>query len=470
MDVEVYYEGQRREAVPYSALPALHLFCRQYGFQFHWDPKQKRIDLDSGLKGKVCLLVAGGAEEGGGLEHEVLSLVETFLSSFGAHVLVQHKKTRLPAASDSALRFTVKELRALDEPRLILFQGENERRRALLNHVFQELKQTGVSCHIRMSKQEKTSSILPVQLHIPLQFGPSEKQDLVEKIAFFLASGVLCFFQAGQQINPISYLPSHIVQALFGNTPLLGKEPAAQPHEGTSQSEEITEPEVVPEAQDMDTSTFNVVTEPEQVPEPSETPVSEEAPEISTESEVHATKESPSPSPQQKDPVLQERAVPLETEKRLEAEVYFDYTLMHSDTEDRPYLLIGSLFVKNTGTELLYNPIVCLRVSPLNGIRLGGQILPPNMLETLGVQSSAGIKGWKYLDDDWFSQAQERGEYWIAPIQPMMIPPKMNESFQNFQISLLKQETRTSLTVEGMVLFNDQQVHFMTNNRIAVSF
>lgn len=435
MDVEVYYEGQRREPISYSVIPALRLFCRQYGFQFQWDSKRKRIDLESGLKGKVCLLVAGGTDEGAGLEQEILSTVETFLSGFGAEVRIQQGRNKVSADHDGALRLTVKEVHSLQEPRLILFQGENERRRALLNQVFHELKLSGIPCHIRMSKLEKTSAILPIQLHLPSGMEDAEKSELTEKIAFYTASGILCFFQDGQQINPISYLPSHIVQTLFGKMTSLESKPQAIEPEASTQAEQMLESEQIIEAEAA-----------------AETELSASLPVI------------------QNEPALRQMPVPVETEKRLEAEVYFDYTLMHSDTEDRPYLLVGSLFVKNTGTELLYNPIVCLRVSPLNGIRLGGQILPPNMLETLGVQSSAGIKGWKYLDDDWFTQAQERGEYWIAPIQPMMIPPKMNESFQNFQISLLKQEARTTVTIEGIVLFNDQQIQFTTSNRIAVAY
>lgn len=439
MNVEVYYEGELRESISYSVIPALRLFCLQYGFQFRWDPKRKRIDLDSGLRGKMCLLVAGGAEEGAGLEQEVLSLVETFLSGFGADVRIHQDRSKVPAAHDGALRFTVKEVRSLEEPRLVLFQGENERRRVLLNNVFQELKLAGIPCHIRMSRVQKTSAVLPIQWHIPSGMEDSEKKELAEKIAFYLASGILYFFQNGQQINPISYLPSQIVNKLFGQMTRLEKElEATEPREATEPTEQT-----------------------EQTPQS----------ELIIESVAPAEMELTSyPSAKQIEPALRLMPVPVETEKRLEAEVYFDYTLMHSDTEDRPYLLVGSLFVKNTGTELLYNPIVCLRVSPLHGIRLGGQILPPNMLETLGVQSSAGIKGWRYLDDDWFTQAQERGEYWIAPIQPMMIPPKMSESFQNFQISLLKQEARTTVTVEGIVLFNDQQIQFTTSNRIAVSY
>jgi len=162
--------------------------------------------------------------------------------------------------------------------------------------------------------------------------------------------------------------------------------------------------------------------------------------------------------------------VPEQVEMRTAAEVYFDYTLIHSESVEKPYLLIGTLQVKNTGNVELKNPIVCLRVSPVDSIKMGGQVLPPKLVETMAVQGTSGLKGWRYLEDDWFAQAMERGEYWIAPIQPVTITPESTESFQNFQISFMKQETGKGIVVEGVVLCNDQTVHFSANNRIAVSF
>jgi len=74
------------------------------------------------------------------------------------------------------------------------------------------------------------------------------------------------------------------------------------------------------------------------------------------------------------------------------------------------------------------------------------------------------------LEEDWFAQAKERGEYWIAPIQPIRIAPNSSESFQNFQISITRQQTGHVVAVEGVVLCNDQEAQFMSNNRIAISF
>ncbi|EST56651.1 hypothetical protein T458_05005 [Brevibacillus panacihumi W25] len=434
MDVEVYYDGQRREAIPYSALPALRLFCQEQGFQLQWDPEAKRVDLGSGLKGKVFMLIAGGMDDDTGLEYEVLSRTASFLRDVGAKPVLLERGDESSGDSDAALRFSAKELPSLDESRLILFQGDDERRRRLLHHVFHEMKESGIPCQIRISKRAKTSVLLPIQWHVPSGLEGAKRSKLAEQIAISLVSGILRDVHEGQGISPISYLLPHLLQTFFGQVQKLEEWETKDQKE--QQEQQVHQPalvEAVAEVHQEEKEEKQII----------------ERPILPTEVKM---------------------PTPIATEQRIEAEVYFDYTLMHHETENRPYLLIGSLIVKNTGTEALYNPVVCLRVNPIEGIKLGGQILPPNMVETLGVQGQGGAKGWKYMEDDWFEQAKERGEYWIAPIQPMIIPPKMSEAFQNFQISFFQQEERTTITVEGIVMVNDQQLHFPANNRIAVSF
>lgn len=437
MDVEVYYGGQRGGTMPYTVLPAFRLFCKQNGFQIKWDAKNKRIDLDSGLKGKICVLAPGGTAGETSYEGEILGKVHRFLSDFGIEVVLVEKKSDIPKDRDVAIRLSAKELRTAVKPKLELFQSEDEKRKSLINSLHAELKHTGITCVLKAQKEIRSvHSFLAIQLQLPKDTDASRRKAYGEKIAFYLASGILRYFQAAQQILPISYLPPHILKEFFGSV--------LTDQAGTLQLGHKDEQEQ----------------EQEQV--------------LELEQEHHQSEQTEPGNEDQEGP-LEETALLDEekqtpAEKRLEAEVFFDYTLFHSDVEHRPFLLMGNLYVKNTGTEDLINPIVCLRVSPVDSIKLGGQILPPNLVETMGVQSSSGIKGWRYLEDDWFSQAQERGEYWIAPIQPISISPKATEPFQNFQISIKKPETGNIVTVEGVVLFNDQEIHFPANNRIAISF
>ncbi|MED4912172.1 hypothetical protein P9761_28880 [Brevibacillus centrosporus] len=516
MDVEVYYGGLRGGTMPYTVLPAFRLFCKQNGFQTKWDPKNKRIDLDSGLKGKICVLTPGKTVGDQYYVAEILGKVQRFLSNFGIEVVRTEKKSEVPKVRDVAIRFSLEELRTTIKPKLELFQSEDEKRKSLINSLHAELKHTGITCVLKAQKEQRsTPPSLAIKLLLPIDTDLSRRKAYGEKIAFYLASGILQYFHTSQQISPISYLPMNILKEFFSSSLIdrvgtlnqgyeeeqaLEQEPnrelKQEPEQVLEQEpEQVLEqvPEQVPEQVLEQVPEQVLEQEPEQVLEQEPEQVLEQEPEQVLEQESEAEEDVVEPEPKQTQTIefhrpvqsvfvqeeqneIVEEAVWVHeikqapVEKRLEAEVFLDYTLFHSDLEHRPFLLIGNLYVKNTGTEDLINPIICLRVSPMESIKLGGQILPPNLVETMGVQSSSGIKGWRYLEDDWFSQAQERGEYWIAPIQPILISPKATEPFQNFQISIKKPENGSIVTVEAVVLFNEQEIHFPANNRIAISF
>ncbi|GIM47085.1 hypothetical protein DNHGIG_26340 [Collibacillus ludicampi] len=154
---------------------------------------------------------------------------------------------------------------------------------------------------------------------------------------------------------------------------------------------------------------------------------------------------------------------------RLQAEVYFDYSIHVSASEKQPHLIIGNLSIKNTGTEDLYNPVIYLRVTPPESIKLRGQILPPQMTESLSIQSAMGKRGWKYLEEDWFQKVHEQGEYWIGPIDPIRIGSQEVEIL-NFQLSVTKPAEGNQVMVEGFVFFQEKQIHFPSNNRIIFSY
>ncbi|MED1824016.1 hypothetical protein [Brevibacillus agri] len=502
MDVEVYYSGQRGGTMPYAALPAFRLFCKQNGFQLKWDPKQKRIDLDSGLKGKVCVLFTGSSATEAAYEWEVLGKVQRFVSDYGMEVVLTKNNLALAKNTDIAIRFSMKELRLLEKPRLVLYPHENERQRELIRCLQAELKQTGIPCQQKVSKGSKqTSGIVHIQLQIPLHTEVHRRRTYGEKIAFYLASGILEYMQSGLRIQPLAYLPPNILKLFYSSVWTTEESRAADSTTlADAEAELLDEVELLLDRPEAHEDERDGKEESEQQ-EAALLAVENEGEERATQAvagqadagtveqagaaqQAGAVEQAGAAQQAGTVQVLQAEAtapIPIEattsdqpqepsTEPRTAAEVFFDYTLIHSDSAEKPYLLIGTLQVKNTGTEVLYNPIVCLRVTPADSIKMGGQILPPKLVETLAVQGSNGLKGWRYLDDDWFAQAMERGEYWIAPIQPVVIPPQSAESFQNFQVSFLKQESGKAIVVEGIVLCNDQSVHFSANNRIAVSF
>jgi hypothetical protein len=168
--------------------------------------------------------------------------------------------------------------------------------------------------------------------------------------------------------------------------------------------------------------------------------------------------------------VLDEQKLTIEKPSKIirDAEVFFDYRLLIDKSDNKKIKVLGNLHIKNIGTEVLRNPVVCLRTTPEESVKITGQILPPNVVKTLGVMSNEGTKGWKYMNEDWFEQTI-KGENWICPIQEVTIYPQQIESLSNLQINIPNLEEQESILVEAFVFFQEQELEFAANNRISIS-
>ncbi|WP_100330282.1 hypothetical protein [Bacillus xiapuensis] len=167
--------------------------------------------------------------------------------------------------------------------------------------------------------------------------------------------------------------------------------------------------------------------------------------------------------------ILTKHAEQPPAEETLLADLFFDYTVFPFE-DDKTVLTVGHLHIKNIGNTDLYNPIICIKVDPPDKVKFRGQILPPDLTEGMGLQTTDGeAKGWRYLEDDWFKQAKERGEYWITPIEPTRISPGDSQILRNFQLEMKKTEEAEQIIVQGFVLFREQHVQFQSNNQIVFS-
>ncbi|KGX92514.1 hypothetical protein N781_16970 [Pontibacillus halophilus JSM 076056 = DSM 19796] len=153
-------------------------------------------------------------------------------------------------------------------------------------------------------------------------------------------------------------------------------------------------------------------------------------------------------------------------EENLNAEVFLDYTVYVK--EEQQLQFITDVLIKNTGTAPLSNPMICLKVHPNEGVSITGQILPPSALETNGVTSGSGLKGWRYLEEDWYEKAKVRGEYWVAPIEALTVPPGGMVTLPNVQLKPTSLYEDKKLTVEAIVYFHDENLSFPSNNLIHV--
>lgn len=159
-----------------------------------------------------------------------------------------------------------------------------------------------------------------------------------------------------------------------------------------------------------------------------------------------------------------------EEEEFVDLDVYFNYTL-HPAREKEQYTAYGELILKNRGNVDVQSPVICLKATPVDQVDLGGQIIPPDMADLLGVNSSDGLKGWKYVDKDWLTKAKDKGEYWISPIDFTEIPADETITLPNLQITIKpKEDEQERVVIKAAVYFHDVDQPFISENAISISF
>jgi len=148
--------------------------------------------------------------------------------------------------------------------------------------------------------------------------------------------------------------------------------------------------------------------------------------------------------------------------------VFFDYHLLIDEGEKQKIQLLSNLHIKNVGTTMLRNPVICIRSTTSKDIKITSQILPKNFSQTKGVLNQEGAKGWRYVNENWLEEFDEKGEIWICPIRSTDILPGQTESLSNLQISLLDPEQKT-IRVEAYVFFAEDHLEFKSNNQISLT-
>lgn len=150
-------------------------------------------------------------------------------------------------------------------------------------------------------------------------------------------------------------------------------------------------------------------------------------------------------------------------------DMYLDYTIYPS-SEEEMYIIKGDIVIKNSGNTDVNNPLVCLKVDPVDTISIGGQILPPDIAETMGVHTSKGISGWKFMYEDWFERAKERGEYWISPISDFTITSGEQLKISDVQFIVKKPSQQNMARIKSFLITSEQNQKFASQNSITISF
>lgn len=153
------------------------------------------------------------------------------------------------------------------------------------------------------------------------------------------------------------------------------------------------------------------------------------------------------------------------------ADVVFNYRVFIPRTEGDPFLIFGDLHITNTGSEELFNPVICLHTSPAN-IQVGGQMIPSSLTAAMEVQGpdGSGTGGWQFIEEGGFKDAKKRGEHWIRSIRSLRIPPGKTETLSRCQIIVPRLERGQTATIQAVVYFNRSDWQVPSRNKIILSF
>lgn len=162
--------------------------------------------------------------------------------------------------------------------------------------------------------------------------------------------------------------------------------------------------------------------------------------------------------------MMKESSVEAPMELLSDAEAMFDYHILLGDSMKSPQIF-GSLLIKNIGEVPLKNPCVCFRVTPAGSVHLTGQILPPNTAKIRGIQTVEGTKGWMFMNENWLEEADEKGEYWVCPIQEMQIEPGETLTLSNLKMKLIDSK---SMRVEAFIFFRENELELAASNKISI--
>lgn len=153
---------------------------------------------------------------------------------------------------------------------------------------------------------------------------------------------------------------------------------------------------------------------------------------------------------------------------KTEGIAWFTYSIMLPDKEEDngDITVLGNLMIRNTGTETLTNPYICLRVKPSENVRLGGKI--GSVSHTALTIDGSNSEAWVYIDNNWKEKALETGEHWLKPNNSRQIEPGMNLNFAN-ELRISSGEEGFAI-VEGFFYCDEIKNGLSALNSITVNF
>jgi hypothetical protein len=148
---------------------------------------------------------------------------------------------------------------------------------------------------------------------------------------------------------------------------------------------------------------------------------------------------------------------------------WFSYTVMLPDLDEaeKEMTIIGNFIIKNTGSIALNNPIICIRTTPPQNVRLGGKI--GSLSHTALMMDGTNTEAWHYIYDNWKEKSMETGEHILKPNHYVNIAPGGNLIFGN-ELRISTTNDQRFVVVEGFFYCDEIKNGIPALNNITINF
>ncbi len=156
-------------------------------------------------------------------------------------------------------------------------------------------------------------------------------------------------------------------------------------------------------------------------------------------------------------------------QERTEGIAWFSYTVILPEIaeEENEITVIGNFTFKNLGNTNLHHPIICMRIKPIQDVRLGGKI--GAMSHTALSIDGTNAEAWQYTHEDWKKKIVETGEHWLKPIHSQEIAPNNTVTFSH-ELHILTDKKEKYVNIEGFFYCDEMKDGLATLNNILINF
>ncbi|MFC7063876.1 hypothetical protein [Halobacillus seohaensis] len=153
---------------------------------------------------------------------------------------------------------------------------------------------------------------------------------------------------------------------------------------------------------------------------------------------------------------------------RLDITSFFSYNVILPNEDRKDPIIIGSFVIKNNGTAVLTDPLICLRFQPIDAFSLTAKIGSEQIIDQ--DYSPVPAETWNYINEEEGKEiAEKTGEYWLEPLSTTFLEPGELLSFTNFQIKLNKEKIDRKFKLEGFVYGEELENGLAPLNKITLN-